>query len=129
MNMLFCSMLCSDPELDSHKFKDILDETIAAGELNATKAYQKWAKQVVETEPPTDPLKQRKKSNKESESKLLAVISQRRSQRKEQFVSMFSSLMAKYNGSESHPEPTEKEFEAARKKVESHRQSKKAENK
>jgi len=28
---LFCSMLCSDPKLDSHRFKDILDETIAAG--------------------------------------------------------------------------------------------------
>jgi DnaJ family protein C protein 9 len=28
---LFCSMLCSDPKLDSHRFKDILDEAIAAG--------------------------------------------------------------------------------------------------
>lgn len=24
-------MLCSDPKLDSHRFKDILDEVIAAG--------------------------------------------------------------------------------------------------
>lgn len=24
-------MLCSDPKLDSHRFKDILDEAIAAG--------------------------------------------------------------------------------------------------
>lgn len=28
---LFCSMLCSDPKFDSHRFKDILDEAIAAG--------------------------------------------------------------------------------------------------
>lgn len=28
---LFCSMLCSDPKLDSHRFKDILDEAISAG--------------------------------------------------------------------------------------------------
>ena len=28
---LFCSMICSDPKLDSHRFKDILDEAIAAG--------------------------------------------------------------------------------------------------
>ncbi|XP_010279016.1 PREDICTED: chaperone protein dnaJ 6-like [Nelumbo nucifera] len=129
MNRLFCSMLCSDPKLDSHRFKDILDEAIAAGELKTTKAYQKWAKQIAETEPPTDPLKRRKKSNKESESELLAVISQRRSQRKEQFDSMFSSLMAKYNGGASHPEPTEEEFEAARKKVESRKQSKKTKHK
>ncbi|GLT72129.1 hypothetical protein SLA2020_440860 [Shorea laevis] len=33
MNRLFCSMLCSDPKLDSHRFKDILDEAIAAGSL------------------------------------------------------------------------------------------------
>ncbi|KAK4267239.1 hypothetical protein QN277_024045 [Acacia crassicarpa] len=30
MNRLFCSMLCLDPKLDSHRFKDILDELIAA---------------------------------------------------------------------------------------------------
>uniref|UniRef100_A0A9I9CWY1 J domain-containing protein n=1 Tax=Cucumis melo TaxID=3656 RepID=A0A9I9CWY1_CUCME len=30
MNRLFCSMLCSDPKLDSHRFKDILDEAITA---------------------------------------------------------------------------------------------------
>ncbi|KAE8711147.1 Chaperone protein dnaJ 6 [Hibiscus syriacus] len=29
---LFCSMLCSDPKLDSHRFKDLLDEAITAGE-------------------------------------------------------------------------------------------------
>lgn len=28
---MFCSMLCSDPKLDSHRFKDILDEAIANG--------------------------------------------------------------------------------------------------
>ncbi|KAL5565671.1 hypothetical protein UlMin_028835, partial [Ulmus minor] len=28
---LFCSMLCSDTKLDSHRFKDILDEAIVAG--------------------------------------------------------------------------------------------------
>lgn len=27
-------MLCSDPKLDSHRFKDILDETIAAGKCS-----------------------------------------------------------------------------------------------
>ena len=28
-------MLCSDTKLDSHRFKDILDEAIAAGKLQA----------------------------------------------------------------------------------------------
>lgn len=30
---LFCSMLCSDPKLDSHRFKDILDEAISSGKI------------------------------------------------------------------------------------------------
>ncbi|PPD91643.1 hypothetical protein GOBAR_DD11398 [Gossypium barbadense] len=64
MNKLFCSMLCSDPKLDSHRFKDLLDEAIAA-------------------------------SVKQSESDLLAIISQRRSERKDRFDSMFSTLELK----------------------------------
>ncbi|RRT41703.1 hypothetical protein B296_00053500 [Ensete ventricosum] len=32
MNRLFCSMLCSDPKLDSHRYKDIIDEAIAEEE-------------------------------------------------------------------------------------------------
>nr|XP_023896390.1 chaperone protein dnaJ 6-like [Quercus suber]POE56009.1 chaperone protein dnaj 6 [Quercus suber] len=128
MNRLFCSMLCSEPQLDSHRFKGILDETIAAGELKATKAYQKWAKKVSETKPPTSPLK-RRKSNKESEADLLAIISQRRSERKDQFDSMFSSLVSKYGGNSSVSEPTDEEFEAAQKKIESRRTSKKSRRK
>ncbi|XP_057507312.1 chaperone protein dnaJ 6-like [Actinidia eriantha] len=117
MNRLFCSMLCSDPKLDSHRFKDILNEAIASGDLKSTKAYQKWAKQVSETKPPTSPLRLGDKSKKESED-LYAIISQRRNERKEQFDSLFSSMAAKYGGSEAPSEPTEEEFEAAQKKLE-----------
>ncbi|KAJ9181129.1 hypothetical protein P3X46_009292 [Hevea brasiliensis] len=124
MNRLFCSMLCSDPKLDSHRFKDILDEAISAGELEATKAYQKWAKQVSETKPPTSPLKRKGKSNEQSEADLLAIISQRRNERKDRFDSMSSSLVAKYGGNAA-PEPTEEEFEAAQKKIEGSKASRK----
>ncbi|KAH7854693.1 hypothetical protein Vadar_016866 [Vaccinium darrowii] len=123
MNRLFCSMLCSDPKLDSHRFKDILDEAIASGALQSTKAYQKWAKQVSETKPPTSPLRRREKSKKDSED-LYAIISQRRNQRKEQFDSFFSSIASKYGGGEGPSEPTEEEFEAAKKKVESRKAGK-----
>lgn len=129
MNRLFCSMLCSDPQLDSHRFKDILDETIAEGELKATKAYQKWAKKLSETKPPTSPLKRRGKPNKDSEADLFAVVSQRRSERKDRFDSMFSSLVSKYGGDNAVSEPTEEEFEAAQKKIESSRTSKKSRRK
>uniref|UniRef100_A0A5B7BUS8 Putative chaperone protein dnaJ 6 n=1 Tax=Davidia involucrata TaxID=16924 RepID=A0A5B7BUS8_DAVIN len=126
MNRLFCSMLCSDPKLDSHRFMDILDEAIAAGELKATKSYQRWVQQVSKTKATTSPLKLKGKTNRKPEADLLAVISKRRSARKEHFNSLFSSLASKYSGGEAFPEPTEEEFEAARKKLEKRKHAKKA---
>ncbi|KAF5747697.1 chaperone protein dnaJ 6 [Tripterygium wilfordii] len=126
MNSLFCSMLCSDPKLDSHRFKDILDEAIAAGEVKATKTYKKWAKQVSERKPPTSPLRKRGKSGKESEADLFAVISQRQRERKGRLDSMFSSLVSKYGGDGAVPDLTEEEFEAAQKKLESRKASKRS---
>ncbi|XP_058209593.1 chaperone protein dnaJ 6-like [Rhododendron vialii] len=128
MNRLFCSMLCSDPKLDSHRFKDVLDKAIAAGELKSRKAYQKWAEQVSATKPPTSPLRRRRKSKKESED-LYAIISQRRDKRREQFDSFFSSMVTKYGRGEAVSEPTEEEFEAAQKKLESGKTSKKSRRK
>uniref|UniRef100_A0A2P2KKT1 Chaperone protein dnaJ n=1 Tax=Rhizophora mucronata TaxID=61149 RepID=A0A2P2KKT1_RHIMU len=99
-----------------------------SGELKATKVYQKWAKQVSETKPPIISLRRKAKSNQRSED-LLAIISQRRSQRKDHFESMFSSLVFKYGGSSAAPEPTEEEFEAAQKNLESRNPSKKLKRK
>ncbi|KAL0404951.1 UNVERIFIED_CONTAM: Chaperone protein dnaJ 6 [Sesamum radiatum] len=123
LDRLFCCMLCSDPMLDSHRFKDIIDEAISAGDLESTKAYEKWAKKVSKTKPPTSPLKRKKKSKKDSED-LYAIIAQRQNERRGKIDSMFSSLVQKYGGGESVPEPSEEEFEAARRKLESRRTSK-----
>lgn len=120
MNRVFCYMLCSDPKLDSHRFKDYLDEAIAGGVLKSTKVYEKWAKQVSETKQPTSPLKRRKKEKKNSED-LYAIISQRQNERKGKINSMLSTLVSKYGGG---PEPSEEEFEAARQKLESKKASK-----
>ncbi|KAL5670443.1 hypothetical protein ACJX0J_022664, partial [Zea mays] len=59
MNRLFCAMICSEPKLDSHRFKDIIDEAIGEGELKSTKVYEKWAKKISGMEPPTNPLERR----------------------------------------------------------------------
>ncbi|KAF6168303.1 hypothetical protein GIB67_018143 [Kingdonia uniflora] len=121
MNRLFCSMLCSDPKLDSHRFKDAIDEAIAIGELKETKAYRRWAPKISEIKPPTSSLKRKAKFDKASGAELYAIISQRRNVRKEKFDSMFSSIVAKCGGTTSSvgSEPTEEEFEAARKRIES----------
>jgi len=128
MKRLFCSMMCSDRKLDSHRFKDILDEAIAAGELKSQKAYVKWSEHVSATKPPTSPLRRRSKSKKESDD-LYAIISQRRDKRKEQFDSFFSSIVTKYGSGQAFSEPTEEEFEAAQKKLESRKASKKSRRK
>ncbi|KAL1815213.1 hypothetical protein DCAR_0519458 [Daucus carota subsp. sativus] len=127
MKRLFCSMICSDPKLDSHRFKDILDETIAAGEIKSTKAYQKWAVQVSAMKPPTTPPKRKGKSKKES-SDLYAIIAQRQSERKGRLDSMFSSVISKYGGARI-AEPSEEEFEAAQAKVDSRKASKSSKKK
>ncbi|KAJ3707908.1 hypothetical protein LUZ61_011613 [Rhynchospora tenuis] len=124
MNRLFCSMICSDEKLDSHRFKDIIDDAISQGELKATKAYKKWAKKVSETEPPTNPLARPSKKKKKEMDDLALAITERRSQRKEQFNSILSSIMSKCDPN-SQDEPTEEEFEKARQRLESRRPSKK----
>lgn len=126
MDRLFCSMLCSDPKLDSHRFMDIINEAIAEGELKATKAYKNWAKRISEIKPPTDPLVRRSKSKKRKkvESDLVAIIAHRQNERKERFNSIFSSVMANCNA-EAPPEPTEEEFLQARARLENKRKSKK----
>lgn len=68
------------------------------------------------------------RSIKQSEPDLLAIISQRRSERKDQFDSMFSTLVSKYGGN-ADSELTEEEFEAARRKVESRKASNKLKHK
>ncbi|XP_010486910.1 PREDICTED: chaperone protein dnaJ 6-like [Camelina sativa] len=128
MSRLFCSMLCSNTKLDSHRFKDMIDEAIAAGEVKSTKAYKKWAKEISEMEPPTNPQKMRRKPAKGADKDLYAMISQRRDERKEKFDTMFSSLVSRY-GSSADSEPNEEEFEAAQRKVESRRSSKKSRKK
>ncbi|XP_047081174.1 chaperone protein dnaJ 6-like [Lolium rigidum] len=127
MNRLFCSMICSEPKLDSHRFKDIIDQAIAEGELKSTKAYEKWAKKISEIEPPTNPLERRVKKKKSQESDLMLAITQRREQRKAGFDSLLSSIMSKCDskGSKaskaSSSEPTEEEFERARQRLEKKR--------
>ncbi|KAK4801572.1 hypothetical protein SAY86_022059 [Trapa natans] len=127
MSRLFCSMICSDSKLDSHRFMAMIDDEIAAGNLKETKAYKKWSKQISEIKPPTDPLRSRGKAKKKQSEDLYAMISQRRQQRKDKFDSMFSSLMNMYGGGQQNSsELTEEEFEAARKRLESQKPSKKS---
>ncbi|GAB2266972.1 Chaperone protein dnaJ 6 [Dionaea muscipula] len=129
MNRLFCSMLCSDAKLDSHRFKDILEEAMAAGEVKETRAYKKWAKQVSETKPPTSPLRRREEPSRQSAADLYTAIIQRRNERKGQFESMCSSFISRYGGNQNGSEPSEEEFQAAQAKLERRKESNKSKRK
>lgn len=63
------------------------------------------------------------RSKKEPDD-LFAIISQRQNERRGKMNSMFSSLVSKYGGDPSVSEPSEEEFESARRKLESRKQSK-----
>ncbi|KAG0449033.1 hypothetical protein HPP92_027516 [Vanilla planifolia] len=62
-------------------------------------------------------------SKKQPETDLVALIANRRSERRDQFGSLISSLMAKHDPS-ANPEPSEEEFMAARQRLESKNQAK-----
>lgn len=62
---------------------------------------------------------------KDPEIDLCLLIAQRRDERKRNVDAMFSSLVSRYGGN-GETEPTEEEFEAAQKRIESGRPSKKS---
>lgn len=122
---VFNQMMCSDPQMDSHRFMDIIDAAISAGELKEYKVYRKWASEVSKSPRPPNPLgPSKKKKNGESTSELAALINHRG---QKQMDSLASALAAKYGnkgkgskgGKFSTPmeEPSEEEFLAAQKRV------------
>jgi DnaJ family protein C protein 9 len=83
MGLVFMSVMCSDPDRDSHRFMDIVDAAVAAGEAAApSKNYKAWAKKTAALPRPADPLappkKEKAKGKKggggDSEAALVAQI-------------------------------------------------------
>eukprot|EP01018_Ginkgo_biloba_P023421 Gb_09879 [translate_table: standard] len=118
MDSVFDWMMCCEPKLDSHRFKDIIDDAISSGELKEWKAYRQWTSEVSKMKPPSNPLKRHKKKRSGPELDIVSVISERRKDRKQNF----DSLLAKYGSTNDQSEclePTEEQFEAARQRLES----------
>lgn len=125
MDKVFNQLMCSDPQQDSHRFMDIINDAVSAGELNEYDVYKKWAKKVAKKPRPSEARKPTKKtkSSEGSEASLLAMISNRQKQRNS-MDSLAAALEAKYSvkekskKSKTHfPEPSEEEFEAAQKRI------------
>ncbi|GBG62665.1 hypothetical protein CBR_g31684 [Chara braunii] len=105
MEKAFLYIICSREELDSHRFKEIIDAAIAAGELKSYPRYQRWAKQVDMKPPPKDPLgaaeaskkgraKGKAKAKEEEDSGALVAMIQSRGKDREK--SLLEMLEKKY---------------------------------
>lgn len=124
MDRVFDQLMCSDPQQDSHRFMDVINDALSAGEVKEYDVYKRWAKKIAKKPRPA-PLKGawKPKSSEGSEANLLAVIANRQKQRNS-MDSLAAALEAKYSGKEKskkfktqHQEPSEEEFEAAQKRI------------
>jgi DnaJ homolog subfamily C member 9 len=81
MEALFERVTCSDAALDSHRFMDMMDAEIEAGNVESTKKYKLWKVAVSKKKRPKNPLKPKttiaKKSEMESDAALVAAIQAR----------------------------------------------------
>ncbi|CAM6105116.1 unnamed protein product [Calypogeia fissa] len=124
MNLVFTYIMCSNPKLDSHRFKEIIDSAIAAGEFKEFKVYKKWAAEVSKEPAPLNPLAQsnrKKKEKGETTDSLFALIT---SKGKDRMNSLASAIEAKYGGvgkKSKDPklaqEPSEEAFLATQKRM------------
>lgn len=132
MKIAFEYIILSDPERDCHRFKDIIDAAIKAGEVQEYKPYTKWAAKVAKKKPfvARQAAKEEKNGTKRGKKSssgpgegsgcgLMALMASRNAQRQGAFEGMLSIMSKKYGvGDEMPPEPTDEEFEAARKRIE-----------
>lgn len=60
MAIVFEFVMCSEPDADSHRFMDLIDEAIGAGAVETGEKYEKWRKATAKKRRPAEPLKPRK---------------------------------------------------------------------
>ena len=105
MKKVFDWMICSRTDLDSHRFRDIIQDAIKKdSSIEEYKSFTKWSAKVEKlSRPSRDPLKPVKKKKKSTSSRgtgdLALAIMKNRENRHE---SLISQLEAKY-GSKSKP--------------------------
>lgn len=59
--------MCSDPNLDAHRFMDIIEKAIREDKVKLYKSFKQWAEIVVKRVRPKDPFKKRPKARKDTE--------------------------------------------------------------
>ncbi|WIA21276.1 hypothetical protein OEZ85_000509 [Tetradesmus obliquus] len=105
MRAVFDWLMLSRTDLDSHRFRDTLEQAVAAGEVKAYKAYKAWSASVAAAPRPTaDPLAPPKPSKKKKGSRQgegddsMALVAAIRGKGGAAFNGVLASLEAKYAG-------------------------------
>lgn len=139
MDKVFQWVMLSEPETDSHRFMDIIDAAIKAKHATRYKQYTTWAKEVSGRPRPNPAAVSKKRQRAEGgkgkgkgkkgeasgsgrdEAALVAMMKKRR---EGAFTGMLEGLAAKYGCDGAlEAEPTDEEFEAARRRMEAHKAS------
>ncbi|DBA80045.1 TPA: hypothetical protein ACH3X2_007538 [Trebouxia sp. C0005] len=129
MDTVFQWQICSDSKMDSHRFKDCIQNAISSEKVKRYKTFTAWAKDVDARPAPKNPLAKRKKKagQADSEQALVAAI---RGKAPTQMNGLIASLEAKYSKSSARKgkgkrepsvateEPSEEQFAAARARLE-----------
>lgn len=131
MNQVFQWVILSDPDIDSIRFMEYIDEAIKADKVSRYQPYTKWTRKVSKSKSKsklTTTGNDRKRKNTESkrsraeEREIEALMVKREGA----FHGMLSAMASKYGVKplSKSEEPSEEEFEAARRRIEQ-RKSKK----
>ncbi|PNH00654.1 Chaperone protein dnaJ 6, partial [Tetrabaena socialis] len=103
MAEVFRHLMCSEPETDSHRLMDILEEAIAAGDVTRFKPFTAWAKQVASRPRPAPrPRPAAGGGGGGQQNSLVAAIQAKRAAAADAF---FDSLAAKYGGGAAGGKP------------------------
>ena len=108
MSKVFMWVMCSEEAVDSHRFADVVDAAVDAGESKRYPAFTSWAAKIRKKPAPKDPLKPRPKKKKKAasaggggEGDLMAIIQARQNARAAAADDLFARLEEKYGGGKS----------------------------
>ena len=127
MDKAFEWILLSDPNKDSHRFRDIIEDAIEKNIVNRYKSFDAWARKVnkrpqlseeaklkKETGKKSNKRKKNSRSTDDTHSELVALMRSRQNCQN----SLLDSFATKYGVSIGEiEEPSEEEFKAARKRI------------
>eukprot|EP00891_Asterochloris_glomerata_P008559 jgi/Astpho2/8559/fgenesh1_pg.00125_%23_49_t len=140
MQQVFEWQMCSEKSLDSHRFKDAIEQAISGGTVKRQgwfKAFTVWAKQVAKAPAPRGPLGSRKRRGckQEDSMELVAAIRNRGAAESNSFLAQLEAKYAKLTATKQHgkgksrggsslqqeqeglTEPSDAQFEAARQRL------------